>query len=531
MSRNADAPDRSAPARRAKAFRTLAVCGVCVAIAFLVYAPALRNEFYNDDAYFLGDAKSIGNNAPAILGLNPLGYYRPVWSAWVWALFRIFGLWAAPYFAAGIVLHGVIGSLVWVLARQLRLGATAAWISAIGFLAFYSHSEATLWMAAHNSSLAAGLALLAVVLHLRAMERGGILAAAGASLALMAALFTKETAIAAIVWIPLAQWARFGWRSLFTRESLGRYALHAAAVAAFWFADERIRLGAAMVQDPSTSRAGLQNVRVSRIVGAFGLLFEPAGVLPVEVCWGRGAAALFVVFAAVAVLRRDLWRQAVAATAIALVALAPTSATYQQMGTPFRLYYFPTVGAALLLGILWSCLDSPAIAARLGARGGAWLRGAAIVGFAGWVGWCAVGIRAVNDAYYRPQSHAQSAFARRLQPYLSEGRRPRLLFLEPPINQILHIQKFLNLYHDVPEELVTQHILKRADAQGWLDGRLGDPAVTALEWTADRGILPTKTFPRAFHISWEGALGRDPAWSEPEFVTAYEIVWDSPAGR
>ena len=435
-----------------------------------------------------------------------------------------------PYFAAGIVLHGVIGSLVWVLARQLRLGATAAWISAIGFLAFYSHSEATLWMAAHNSSLAAGLALLAVVLHLRAMERGGILAAAGASLALMAALFTKETAIAAIVWIPLAQWARFGWRSLFTRESLGRYALHAAAVAAFWFADERIRLGAAMVQDPSTSRAGLQNVRVSRIVGAFGLLFEPAGVLPRRSAGDGGRRAI-----------RGIRRRRGAAAGF--VASGRGGDGHRAGRARPHLGDLPADGDAVSFVLLpdgrrrafvGDPLELPRLARdRRPPRraGGAWLRGAAIVGFAGWVGWCAVGIRAVNDAYYRPQSHAQTAFARRLQPYLSEGRRPRLLFLEPPINQILHIQKFLNLYHDVPEELVTQHILKRADAQGWLDGRLGDPAVTALEWTADRGILPTKTFPRAFHISWEGALGRDPAWSEPEFVTAYEIVWDSPAGR
>lgn len=501
----------TAPARRPLFERGAVVFVVCLAAAFLTYASAYSNEFYNDDSTFLTDAKRLQGDPLAVFSISPIGWYRPLWSGYVWLLYYFFQLNPLPYFIIGVAIHGATGFLVWKVARAFEYSAGACWTAALAFITFYSHCEATLWMAAHNSSIVATLSLAAMLMNLSAIEKPKSWKFCVAPMLVLTALLTKETGVTALAWVPLAEWLRRGWRTFFTKEAIIRYALFAVAVAIFLSKNERVRGAASGEEGVMTSRVSIANITIERLVGAFLFLFSPRGLLTEDLNWIASAAAIALFFVMIYFARRDRIKDALFAVAAAMVALVPTTITMQQMGPPFRLYYFATAGAALCLALLYDCVKG---------RGARLAAAAVLLAYFAWNAWS---LNDFNIKYYQPFSRQQTAFARQMEKYLPKNRPARLLLLEPPINNLFHLQRFLTVYQGVRERWTEQKLLPKDNTRAWLANELRGGAV-ALRWNGSE-IVETTEFPPPFELLKSTAIGR--ARTEPELLqeSAYIVTW------
>ncbi|MBI3818069.1 MAG: hypothetical protein HY286_05200 [Planctomycetes bacterium] len=505
--------------------RAWIVLAVCLAVSFITYASALGNKFFNDDSTFLNDARQHLHEPLKVFTISPLGWYRPLWSFYIWVLYRVFELNPLPYFIIGIAIHGLTGFLVWRLARAIRLSAGACWVAALAFITFFSHCESTLWMAAHNSSMVATMAILAMLANLSAAESGGarILIA---PLLVLAALFTKETGVTAVAWVPLAELLCINWRKLSNRKALVRYALIALvryaliALAVWFFFHENPRMSEAASGANGAgdnARANIKNITLPRILGAFVFLFSPVGCVGEgagtkgDMSVWAGAAAVAGLFIILIIFRRDLILHGLFAAALAFVALAPTSTTMLQMGTPYRLYYFATVGAALCLALLYEC-SGPRPA-----------RAAASMILLFYFCWNAWSLRTMNLKYYQPFSVAQTSFTIKLAEHLPPNRPARLILTEPPITNLFHLQRFLELYYGIPESQIERHLEAADTAPVWLQREI-KAGSTALRYENGE-FAETSVFPPHFDISFTDAQGREHG-PEPVYqMTAYKLRW------
>lgn len=486
---------------------------LCQIVAFATYATALGNGFYNDDSTFLNDAKLLQFEPWKVFTISPLGWYRPLWSGYVLAGYALFGLNPAPWFAAGIAIHGFTGFLLWKLARAMRISNGGALVAAFTFITFFSHCEATLWMAAHNSSMVATMAIGAMLTNFAAIERNSYLQMLWTGLLVAAALLTKETGVTVLAWVPLAELSKFGWRSFFNKKAILRYALIAAAVVLFLSQNQRMREAASAQEvSPMASRAGVRNITVERVTGAFLFLFSPSGVITSDLNAWAGAGAIAVFFVILLILRRDLWATGAFAILGALVALVPTSTPMLQMGTPYRLYYFATVGGAVCIALLYECVRG---------RGARTAFAVVILGYCAWNAWW---VWAMNLRFYQPFSLEQTECAKQMGKYLPENRPARIVLLEPPINNIFHLQRFLSVYHGVREDWVERHLPPPGTEDAFLNGKIRSGAVV-LQFDKNGGLQPATAWPVVFDRSFSEAVGR--GRREPPLTqhTAYTIRW------
>ena len=483
--------------------RPLPVAIACLALAWLAYGPSLDNGFYNDDALFLNHAARAVADPAALWHERPLNYFRPVWSAWVTAQWTLFGRDARGYHAVGILLHAATGLLVWLLARRLLRGvpggATAALVSAAAFVLLFAHAEGTLWIAAHNSVLAAALCVAAVLAHLAAVDAAakpgqGLTRATGraalTAVLVLAALLTKEPAVVVLAWLPLVELCVAGPRSLLRPAAWARGAAVAAAVAVFLAGNARI--GEAFA-DPSEGgaaneiRATFGFITADKLLGATAWMFSPLAHAHDAARWWHGALVLGAIAALLAWRRRDLLGPALCAMALLLTAMAPAAMTRFQQANGSRLYYFPTVGAALLLGLV--CV---ALAGRRP-------RAAALVVallFASLGAWNLLSIRALNADDYGPIGVTQTRLAEQLGELLPRAGPHAVVLCEPWIGNLMHLQEFVRLYADVPPARVRRQSVPREDFPAWLARqRQLDPGVHLLDWDEQRGLVPAVSAP------------------------------------
>ncbi|HZM00846.1 MAG TPA: hypothetical protein VFD43_11405 [Planctomycetota bacterium] len=392
--------------------RPLAVLAACLGLAFCVYWPSLSDGFYNDDALFLNMSARVLEQPARLFTERPLGYFRPGWLAYMAAQKAVFGLAPAGYHVVGVVLHGLAGFLVWLLARRLLRDGAAALAAAAAFLCLFAHSEAVYWIAAHNSTLAAGLCVGAVLLHLRAIETGRASAALLTAAVVLLALWTKEPSAVLLAWLPLSELLTAGWRSPFTRAGLLRAALIAAAVGVFVLSNPSV--GTAFQGKDQLAnteiRATFAFLEPGRVLEACATLLSPLPEPRSHAGPGPGGAALSALalllpLAVVARLRPPLLRPTALALLLMLTAMVPASMTRLQQPNGSRLYYFPTVGAALLLGVALAL-----------ARGSRPLRAGLAVALAAFLGWHVAAIRASGARDYGPISAAQTRTAEELGP-------------------------------------------------------------------------------------------------------------------
>jgi len=173
---------------------------VLLAAAFLPNLPALRVGFLADDFGLLRAAQLAAGPLDVARMLPLKIFYRPV-SLLVWWLGL--HLWnGAPlgYHLVGLLLHTANTSLLYLLARRYTGSAYGGLMAALLFALHPFHLEPTLWPAAQPDLLCTAFCLSSlwcVDCHLAAAGRlRSALAFAGALLAFLLALWSKETAAA-----------------------------------------------------------------------------------------------------------------------------------------------------------------------------------------------------------------------------------------------------------------------------------------------------------------------------------------------
>jgi Dolichyl-phosphate-mannose-protein mannosyltransferase len=118
-------------------------------------------------------------------------FYRPLWVAWNWAIYRLFGASGAAFHIGSFLLFALLALEVWALIRLLA-GERAAWTGAFFFALYPRHGEAVAWLGG-SPDLPAPLLTVAALLWLYAVRRPW-LAIAGAGVLGGAAALGKEIA-------------------------------------------------------------------------------------------------------------------------------------------------------------------------------------------------------------------------------------------------------------------------------------------------------------------------------------------------
>lgn len=196
---------RSLRLSKSKARPTAAALVALVALSCLVFSPALRGDFVSDDRNaIVSNGYVTGGVGTSEIFSNYSWWgseradapgYRPLVT---WSFARTYdrhGLSVYPYHLTNLLLHGLVGWLVFLLAG--RLGATTAGATGAAalFVVLPIHAEAVAWVVGRAELLAAaGFAgsLLAVIDF---RENGGLARPALAGTLLAAGLLSKENAI------------------------------------------------------------------------------------------------------------------------------------------------------------------------------------------------------------------------------------------------------------------------------------------------------------------------------------------------
>jgi protein O-mannosyl-transferase len=209
-------------------------------LAVGVYANSLSNGFITDDQFQILNnplvtgtqslVSAFGNGVWAFLGYRG-NYYRPLQFIIYGLLYRAFGPRALPFHVLMVLLHALNTLLVYQLVRRLLGGKRVAvpWVAAALFAVHPIHTEAVNWIAALPDVLVTTFVLvgLSAFAAQDAAPNGWQLAAHVCLY--LAALFTKETGV---MMLPI--YLAYHWlveRGLFGR---GRgWAIYAGMTAAF----------------------------------------------------------------------------------------------------------------------------------------------------------------------------------------------------------------------------------------------------------------------------------------------------------
>jgi hypothetical protein len=292
-------------------------------VAIVAYLPALRQPFIEDDypnlalaAHFSEEShwSDLPSSAPFRL--------RATSEFLMAGLYLVFDVHAAPFYAAGILLHVLNTWLVFALGAWRRIGfGVSAW-AALFFAAAEGHQEAVMWISAASELLlfffGAG-ALLAWILFLQTSRYKWLLAAIAA---FALALVSKESApvLLALMLLPLLDY-RDKWRWLLPFAALAV----AAVCSVFFTADDSFRL-----------RDGSFSLRA-----------------PFWITLPRSFAAEFWIWGWLAAAALAFWRKREMLWIGSLwtaLALAPYSFLTYSTRIPSRQTYLASAGAALVVG-------------------------------------------------------------------------------------------------------------------------------------------------------------------------------------
>lgn len=488
---SAESPTSTPPESQRLIARPWFVALLLIASAFVAYFPALRNEFYNDDAIFLNHAQRVLEHPLALITERPLGYFRPVYAAFVTLVYAVAGTNPAPYYFAAILLHAATAFLVWRVAQKLIAQPIAAVLGALYFCVCFAHSEATVWIAAHNSTLVCFFALLATLTHIRACETNHIGYAIATAALVAVTLLTKEPGIVVLAWLPLVEWRVHGFKHCFSKSSLVRYGLIVAGAAVYLAANPRL-LGDALATEGAETTKELRStfgfVTPGRLLGASLWLFSPLRSAHEDLTPWLGALTLVVPAVLAFALSKRRGYDALFAIAFLVAALAPACSTRMQQMNGSRLYYFPTAGAALMIAAVVAAFeDRGAFRSRVAL-------GALAAGFALFGAIHVLRIHAVNDSDYLPISKLQTRLAKDLGDAVPLAKGKLVYVLEPWLDNIMHAQQFLALFAGIDPARVRRASFKRTDL-AWLRRQRDTLGNLVFDCDAIGALIPANSLP------------------------------------
>jgi tetratricopeptide (TPR) repeat protein len=386
-------------ARRSDLLPALAVALAAAA----PYTPTLGHGFAFDDApeVVRNDHIRSLRNLPAIFAggawdgageANPI--YRPLTTATYALQHALHGLSSAGYHLGNVLLHAAAGALVLLLALRAGLPLAGAALAALLFAVHPVHVEVVANVAGRKDALATVLVLLAVLAHRAAVRRGGARVILP-PLAVAAALFSKESGVAALAILPA--WDLLPGREAFRANRRRALAIHAAcaAVAVLWLVARRAAVGSLGIplafipfaENPLAHAPAAERIltAVAVLGRGLGLFVFPASLSPdhsfeaIPIVRSPldprflGAAAALLAVGTVAI-RTARTRPLLAFGAVWWGAgIFPASNLAVPVGTVFgeRLLYLPGVGLCLWAGVAGAAALAPgrARALRIAAAG------------------------------------------------------------------------------------------------------------------------------------------------------------------
>jgi hypothetical protein len=307
----------------------VAVAGV------LVHLGVLANGFAYDDAVLiLGDPgiqslSRIGGRLlepswPGAFGAE-VGAWRPL-TTLMWALtWSVSGGSALVFHGLGLALHAVASALVVLVLAEL-MPVLAATLGGLVFAVHPVHVEAVANIVGSAEPLATGLALGAVLIHLRAPERYGLGRAASVTLLYALAVLAKEGAAVLPLIFVLLDGARMDLDVRRLKPWLQRhgatYGMMSVALALLLVARSMVLGGVTSASTPPGGLVLLDIPRIWTVAGAwphyFRLLFFPLdlsadygpNVIPIAFGWSAASVTGVVLVAGTLFLAGHFWRDA-----------------------------------------------------------------------------------------------------------------------------------------------------------------------------------------------------------------------------
>lgn len=364
-----------------------------LSLSLLVSLPGLRVPFLSDDHVLLARVENLPPSAVPGLGGS---FFRPLTALLVKAQLALAGFEPVPFHVVSALLAGLAAGGVAALARRLR--PELAWfppLAALVFLLTPAWGESRWWISCQGDLLTALWAVVSLTSFLAWLDRRGRdLLLWGAALAYLAALLSKEAALALPLAAALLAWGSGRWSR---RAEAGTGAL--VAVLPLYLAARRYVLGGFLAGygsdvhlswRPGVALTSLLQLLWRSLLPAPGALGLSGWVVPAVAV----AAGLLV---AGVTVRRGQGRLVLALLAAAAVLLLPAANLGISWGDGggTRFLTLPSVGTALALALAVEALV---------ARGRLWravaLLALAVLGFSasrGAAPWVAAGRRAERE--------------------------------------------------------------------------------------------------------------------------------------
>ncbi len=353
------------------------------ALAFAVYANSLGNGFITDDQFQILNnpavtggqslASTFGSGVWAFLGYRG-NYYRPLQFVVYGSIYRAFGPGAFAFHLTMALLHAVNTALVFALARRLLAGriAAAAWIAAAMFAVHPIHTEAVNWIAALPDVLVTTFALAGLTAFAAQEASPNAWQTVAHCAIYFAALLTKETGVMLLPFYAAYQWM-LGARRGFTMyklamDNLAMYAGMLGVFAAYLAMRAHALGGLAPAQQTFVHLSGAEFAMSAVVLLA---RYFAALALPVDLnffhVFHATAGVSIALLISLAALGGLAWvaarfggRERIALFAMSWMAISIAPALnisgVGQNVFAERYLYLPSVGFAILCGLLWAWL-------------------------------------------------------------------------------------------------------------------------------------------------------------------------------
>jgi hypothetical protein len=172
----------------------------CIVLA--VYAPAFNNGFISDD-YVILDRLSILKHNPLYLFSIPPDSFRYTSYLAFAALKSLFGYRPECFYAFTVLVHAANTLMLAALLQRMGASASVSFLGALLFACIQNPQEGVMWLAGMNEALLGSFMLATLLAWL---GRRYYLA----TVLYLLALFSKESAVALIGLVPLAEYCRDG---------------------------------------------------------------------------------------------------------------------------------------------------------------------------------------------------------------------------------------------------------------------------------------------------------------------------------